>query len=139
MVPRSKLVDLVQFAEALQAESGFAIACFGHAGDGNIHVNIMVPDMDDPAQRSGAEQALDKLFRHVLSLGGVISGEHGIGLLKMGGMCRELDPGSVLMQQAVKAALDPLDLFNPGKVLPATSGTDDLAPAPFGNRRSVLS
>lgn len=117
VVPRSKLVELVQFAEALQAESGFAIACFGHAGDGNIHVNIMVPDMEDPVQRSGAEQALDKLFRHVLSLGGVISGEHGIGLAKKRWFPEAIDATGRAAHLALKSAMDPKGLLNPGKFL----------------------
>ncbi len=117
VVPRSKLVDLVQFAESLQAESGFPIACFGHAGDGNIHVNIMVPDMTDPSQRARAEQTLDSLFHHVLSLGGAISGEHGIGLAKKRWFPQAIDPTGQATHRALKAALDPLGLLNPGKFL----------------------
>ena len=117
VVPRSKLVDLVQFAESLQADSGFPIACFGHAGDGNIHVNIMVPDMNDPDQRARAEQTLDALFRHVLSLGGAISGEHGIGLAKKRWFPEAIDSTGRATHLALKAALDPLGLLNPGKFL----------------------
>lgn len=117
VVPRSQLVELVQFAEALQAETGFPIACFGHAGDGNIHVNIMVPDMNDEAQRIRAEGALDKLFRFVLSIGGVISGEHGIGLAKKRWYPEAINATGQAAHLALKAAFDPTGILNPGKFL----------------------
>ncbi|MES2705297.1 MAG: FAD-linked oxidase C-terminal domain-containing protein [Verrucomicrobiota bacterium] len=117
VVPRSRLVELVQFAEHLQAESGFPIASFGHAGDGNMHVNIMVPDMTDPEQRARAETALDKLFHCVLSLGGVISGEHGIGLAKKRWFREAVGPVSTQAHFALKAAFDPKGILNPGKFL----------------------
>ena len=83
VVPRSRLVDLIEFAEALQKKHGFPIACFGHAGDGNIHVNIMADRYNrDAAVREKVERALDELFAQVLAWGGVITGEHGIGLAK---------------------------------------------------------
>src|SRR5881398_2811640 len=70
VVPRSRLVDLVEFAEALQKRHGFPVACFGHAGDGNVHVNIMTADYDDSAVQEKVEQALDELFHQVLAWGG---------------------------------------------------------------------
>src|SRR5207248_3356423 len=83
VVPRSRLVDLMEFAEKLQSAYGFPIACFGHAGDGNIHVNIMADRYNrDAAVREKVEHALDDLFAQVLAWGGVITGEHGIGLAK---------------------------------------------------------
>jgi glycolate oxidase len=83
VVPRSRLVDLVEFAESLQKKHGFPVAAFGHAGDGNIHVNIMAEGYNrDAAVREKVERALDELFAQVLAWGGVITGEHGIGLAK---------------------------------------------------------
>ncbi len=115
VVPRGKLVELVSFAEQLQKESGFPVACFGHAGDGNIHVNIMVQDMTDPAQRERAESALDRLFQHVLALGGAITGEHGIGLAKQRWFAGAIGEGALDAHRRIKAALDPLGILNPGK------------------------
>ncbi len=115
VVPRGKLVELVSFAEQLQRESGFPVACFGHAGDGNIHVNIMVQDLTDPAQRERAEAALDRLFQHVLALGGAITGEHGIGIAKQRWFADAIGTGALDAHRRIKAALDPLGILNPGK------------------------
>ena len=115
VVPRGRLVELVTFAEQLQTESGFPVACFGHAGDGNIHVNIMVPDMKDEAQRTRAEEALDKLFHHVLALGGAITGEHGVGLAKKRWFAEAVGDGAREAHRRLKAALDPQGILNPGK------------------------
>src|SRR5206468_2179121 len=83
VVPRSRIVDLVEFAERLHAKYSFPITCFGHAGDGNIHINIMADRYNrDAAVRDKVERALDELFAQVLAWGGVITGEHGIGLAK---------------------------------------------------------
>lgn len=117
VVPRSKLVDLVSFAETLQAKTGFPVACFGHAGDGNIHVNVMVPDMNDPVQKAASEEALDLLFNEVLRLGGVISGEHGIGIAKKRWFPKAVDEAGRALHRTLKQALDPLGILNPGKFL----------------------
>lgn len=117
VVPRSRLVDLVDFAEKLQAEFDFPVACFGHAGDGNIHVNIMVPTMDDPATRERAEAALDKLFLQVLAWNGVITGEHGVGIAKKPWWKHAISPAAHQAHLALKAALDPNHILNPGKFL----------------------
>ena len=115
VVPRGKLVELVTFAEQLQKDCGFPIACFGHAGDGNIHVNIMVADMNDPAQRERAEKALDDLFQHVMAIGGAITGEHGIGIAKERWFAEAVGVGAREVHRRLKAALDPQHLLNPGK------------------------
>ena len=117
VVPRSRLVDLVDFAETLQAESGFAVASFGHAGDGNIHVNIMVPTMDGPEVRERAEAALDRLFHQVIAWGGAITGEHGVGIAKRRWFTDAVPAGARAMHDRLKQALDPRGILNPGKFL----------------------
>jgi FAD/FMN-containing dehydrogenase len=115
VVPRGKLVALVQFAEKLQQRSGFPVACFGHAGDGNIHVNVMVRNMDEPAERARAEEALDQLFRFVIGIGGAITGEHGVGIAKQRWFADAVGAGATAVHRRMKAALDPLGILNPGK------------------------
>jgi glycolate dehydrogenase FAD-linked subunit len=118
VVPRSRLVDLVEFAEALSKRSGFPIACFGHAGDGNMHVNIMADRYNrEAAVRERAERALDELFAQVLAFGGVITGEHGIGLAKKRWWPQAVSDVSREMHRAIKDALDPAGILNPGKFL----------------------
>jgi len=117
VVPRSRLVELIEFAEALQRRHGFPVACFGHAGDGNIHVNIMVANYDDPAVRQKVERALDELFQQVLAWGGVITGEHGIGLAKKRWWPAATSDVVRETHRAIKDALDPAGILNPGKFL----------------------
>jgi glycolate oxidase subunit GlcD len=117
VVPRSRIVDLVEFAEKLQAKHGFPIACFGHAGDGNIHVNIMVKDYVDPKVRERAEQALDDLFAQVLAWGGVITGEHGIGLAKKRWWPEATSDVARELHRKLKDVLDPQGILNPGKFI----------------------
>jgi glycolate oxidase len=115
VVPRSRLVDLVEFAEGLQDECGFPIASFGHAGDGNIHVNIMVLSMDDPVLRERAEAALDQLFRKVIAWNGAITGEHGVGIAKNRWFPEALSAEARDVHSRLKKALDPNGILNPGK------------------------
>jgi glycolate oxidase len=118
VVPRSRLVDLVEFAESLSKRSGFPIACFGHAGDGNMHVNIMADRYNrEAAVREKAEGALDELFAQVLAFGGVITGEHGIGLAKKRWWPQATSDASRAIHRAIKDALDPAGILNPGKFL----------------------
>ena len=118
VVPRSRLVDLVEFAEGLSKRSGFPIACFGHAGDGNMHVNIMADRYNrEAAVRERAEKALDELFAQVLAFGGVITGEHGIGLAKKRWWPEATSDVSRELHRAIKDALDPAGILNPGKFL----------------------
>jgi glycolate oxidase len=117
VVPRSRLLDLVEFAGRLQARHGFPVATFGHAGDGNIHVNIMAANYEDAAVRDRVEQALDELFAQVLAWGGVITGEHGIGLAKKRWWPEATSDVARALHERLKQALDPLDILNPGKFL----------------------
>ena len=95
---------------------GVTIAAIAHAGDGNLHPLIMVPAGDDKA-REAAQAAFEEILAAAIAAGGTVTGEHGVGLLKRGGMRRELSPSVLAMQRAVKATLDPINLFNPGKVI----------------------
>jgi glycolate oxidase len=117
VVPRSKLVELVEFARQLQLETGIPIACFGHAGDGNIHSNLMVGDYQDPEIRERADEALDRLFSWVLENQGAITGEHGVGLAKKRWIRQAIGEVSFDVHVALKQALDPQGLLNPGKFL----------------------
>jgi glycolate oxidase len=116
VVPRGRLEDLFRFTAALQKRHGLPIACFGHAGDGNIHVNIML-DPDQPKAQRRSDAALDELFRQVLLWGGAITGEHGIGLAKKRWWPDAVSPTARRLHALVKQALDPQNILNPGKFL----------------------
>jgi glycolate oxidase len=125
VVPRGRVPQLFQLVEDLRRESGLPIACFGHAGDGNIHVNIMVPQEGQRAESRGqkdlmlvARGAERKLFEGVVALEGSISGEHGIGFTKAPYLGLELSPGEIALMKRVKAAFDPHGILNPGKIFP---------------------
>ena len=117
VVPRSKLVELAAFAAGLEKKTGIPVACFGHAGDGNIHTNLMVEDYDDPVVREKADSALDVLFTWVLENGGVITGEHGVGLAKKPWIKDALGEVAFAAHHTVKNAFDPKGILNPGKFL----------------------
>ncbi len=113
-VPRSQVPAMLQHISELAARYGVQIATIAHAGDGNLHPLIITPAGDEAA-RAAAQAAFEELLDAAIALGGTVTGEHGVGLLKRDGMRRELDPGSIAMQSAVRTALDPLGIFNPGK------------------------
>jgi glycolate oxidase len=113
-VPRSAVPAMLARIEATAARHGVTVATIAHAGDGNLHPLLVTPPGDDGA-RIAAQAAFEEFLNDAIELGGTVSGEHGIGLLKRAGMRRELDPGALAMQEAVRLALDPLGLFNPGK------------------------
>jgi glycolate oxidase len=115
VVPRGKLVDLVEFAQGLQARNGFPVACFGHAGDGNIHVNIMVAEDENPQIHERANVALDELFSQVVAWGGAITGEHGIGIAKKRWWNLALSEENRALHRVIKRTLDPKAILNPGK------------------------
>ena len=113
-VPRSQVPAMLQHISELAARHGVQIATIAHAGDGNLHPLIITPPGDETA-RAAAQAAFEEFLDAAIALGGTVTGEHGVGLLKRDGMRRELDPGSLAMQAAVRQALDPLGIFNPGK------------------------
>ncbi|MEV4706851.1 FAD-linked oxidase C-terminal domain-containing protein [Actinoplanes sp. NPDC049316] len=119
-VPRSKVPHMLARIEQIATHHGLAIATIAHAGDGNLHPLIRTPPNDDGA-RTAAQSAFDEILTEAIALGGTVTGEHGVGLLKRGGMRQEQEPAVLAMQQALKHTLDPLNLFNPGKV----TGTPD--------------
>ena len=114
VVPRGRLEDLFQFTARLQKKHGFPVAAFGHAGDGNIHVNIML-DRTVAGADERAQTALDDLFRQVLAWNGSITGEHGIGLAKLRWWPQAADKNVRALHRRVKRALDPRGILNPGK------------------------
>jgi len=114
VVPRGRLEELFQFTAKLQKKHGLPVACFGHAGDGNIHTNVMV-DFTQPHADRRAEAALDELFAQVIAWGGAISGEHGIGLAKKRWWPQAVSKEARELHSVVKHALDPKGILNPGK------------------------
>jgi glycolate oxidase len=114
VVPRGRLEDLFRFTARLQRKIKLAIACFGHAGDGNIHVNIML-DLTDAAAVKRGHAALDELFRQVLAWNGSITGEHGIGLAKKRWWPLAVSKEVRELHRALKKTLDPNGILNPGK------------------------
>ena len=115
VVPMRNYEKFARFLEKLRRESKLAIPTFGHLGDGNLHVNIMYHKAV-PAECRAAELAVQKLMETVVALGGAISGEHGIGLAKSPFLRLQHSPAQVKAMQAVKHALDPNGIFNPGKM-----------------------
>lgn len=114
VVPRGRLEDLFAFTAQLQAKYKIPIACFGHAGDGNIHTNVMV-DSSDPAAVKRADAVLDELFRQVIAWGGAITGEHGIGIAKRRWWAWATSSQVRRLHRLIKNALDPNGILNPGK------------------------
>ena len=115
-VPRGALAALLDGVARIAAECEVPIGVVGHAGDGNMHPNIVV-DRADPASVERGRRAFDEIMQLGLDLGGTCTGEHGVGLLKRDWLAREIGPVGVRVHQAIKAALDPAGLLNPGKVL----------------------
>ena len=118
VVPRGRVPDLFGVIQAIKKDFGLRIAAFGHAGDGNIHVNLMV-DRTDPWQLAQAATAERVLFERVVALEGSISGEHGIGFAKAPYISIELSPEEIALMKRVKTAFDPNGILNPGKIFPA--------------------
>jgi glycolate oxidase len=117
VVPRSRVPEIIRRISAIHEKYSIPIVNFGHAGDGNIHVNIMI-DKDIPGEAEKAEKAVRELVEATLELGGSISGEHGVGLSKAPYITMELRPAEIAVMKAVKHAFDPNNILNPGKIFP---------------------
>ncbi len=116
-VPRSHVPQMLAELVAIAGRHGVRMATIAHAGDGNLHPLLLTPPGDEAA-RAAAQAAFEEMLDAAIALGGTVTGEHGVGYLKRDGMRREVDPSSILLQQAIKQTLDPLGIFNPGKALP---------------------
>ncbi len=117
-VPRSAIPEVIKRLRAISAKHGLPVVIFGHAGDGNLHPNILF-DKRQPEQWQKAEQMVAEIFEAALAVGGTLSGEHGVGMLKRPYMERALGSISIDVQRHIKQALDPLNILNPGKIFPA--------------------
>ncbi len=116
-VPRSELARMVRFCEETGKKHGLQLASFGHMGDGNLHPTFLTNEKDTEEMHR-VEQAMSEIFDFAISLGGTITGEHGVGLAKRDFLPRQFDPGSYALLSKVKASLDPKGLLNPGKIFP---------------------
>ena len=117
VVPRTRIPDLVLFCESLAKKLQLIILTFGHAGDGNLHVNLMTPDQTQ-CDAKRIKEAKTALFTEVLRLGGTLSGEHGVGNTKSAFIGLELDPTSLAVMHSLKKLFDPNAILNPGKIFP---------------------
>jgi len=117
VVPVSRIPALIGQLSVLSDEFDIKIVNFGHAGNGNIHVNLLT-DPDDPDKMSRAHQCLDRMFNAVLELGGTLSGEHGVGLEKRDFVDREISPSTLELMHKIRDQFDPNGILNPGKALP---------------------
>ncbi len=116
VVPRSEVNTFVEYVHQLRSELGIRIKSFGHAGDGNLHVYILRDDMTDEQWHSALNLVMDKLYGKAQVLNGQVSGEHGIGLVKKAYLKQSVPPQSLALMQGIKAAFDPNNILNPGKV-----------------------
>lgn len=116
VIPRSRLPEMVEKIRVLGEKTGLTMVSFGHAGDGNIHFNVMY-DSSRPEQAVAARKAVEEVFGYTLELGGTISGEHGVGIAKAPYMNREISPEALSLMRRIKKAFDPAGILNPGKML----------------------
>ena len=117
VVPRSRLADMLDFLAELGARKKVTVVNFGHAGDGNLHVNIMISGKDEDEYRR-AEEAVAEVFKAAVDMGGTITGEHGIGIVKSPFLEMEVGPMGISVMKRLKSCFDPNGILNPGKIFP---------------------
>lgn len=115
-VPRSKLPEALAGIYAIGEKYGFQVPCFGHAGDGNIHVNVMVKDKDNEKEMADGHKAIEDIFQFVVDMGGTLSGEHGIGTSKAPFMSIAFNEAEMNLFRSIKKAFDPKNILNPSKM-----------------------
>jgi glycolate oxidase len=118
VVPRAALADLVHAARRAAARQGLTAICYGHAGDGNLHVNLLRGELAADAWEARRDAAEAELFRAVLDLGGRITAEHGVGWVQRRFLPLALCPAALELTATLKRAFDPRGILNPGKILP---------------------
>lgn len=121
VVPRAELPKLIKGVKALGATHGFKVVCYGHAGDGNLHIRINHPTIKKSFESEEMKSILKELFKLVYSLGGTISGEHGIGLIQKAYMPVIFDTISMELMRGIKKTFDPNGILNPGKIFDSTN------------------
>jgi len=117
VVPRSKIPDMIEKINTIRDKTGLVMVSFGHAGDGNIHFNIIF-DKNNSEELKKANIAINEVFDYTIALGGTISGEHGVGLTKMPYIEKELSPCEIDLMKKIKTVFDPNGILNPGKIFP---------------------
>jgi glycolate oxidase len=131
-VPRAKVAEMLMRIDQIAVRHDTHIANIAHIGDGNLHPLLITPLGDDQA-RIRAQRAFDDIIESALQLGGTVTGEHGVGILKLKGLANELSAPVMEMHRAIKAALDPHGILNPGKVIP-TVGSEPGMPGRSASR-----
>ncbi|MBQ5649639.1 MAG: FAD-binding oxidoreductase [Clostridia bacterium] len=116
VVPRSNVSEMVEFSHKLQEKVGARIKCFGHAGDGNLHIYVLKDDLTEEQWKEKLAEAMDHMYAKAKELKGEVSGEHGIGYAKKEYLHRSLDPVSIELMRGIKKVFDPKNLLNPGKI-----------------------
>jgi glycolate oxidase len=125
VVPRSRIPEMVEWIDDLRRRTGLTIVTFGHAGDGNIHFNIML-DRSDKDTLKKAESAVEEVFRQTIALGGTISGEHGVGVSKAPYIGMEIGSEELALMKRIKEMFDPNGVLNPGKIFREKAATSSI-------------
>ncbi|MCX6166009.1 MAG: FAD-binding oxidoreductase, partial [Ignavibacteriae bacterium] len=116
VVPRNKMPELLKGIEEISIKYGLAIISYGHAGDGNLHINILKKDLPDDVWNSQVDKAVKEIFQLTVSLGGTISGEHGIGYSQKKYLPIALSKEQIELMKQIKKVFDPNNILNPGKI-----------------------